>query len=130
MSKNLCGKSLNAGAILTREFEEWECGLRIADCGLRIYEFVQPRTRNRHGKCYQSAIRNPQSAIRNPPPHYSLRDAELPEDESVIERHVVQAVVAPRSPAVTARLQLDLEQEQEPGGHGGASGRYDRLHDM
>jgi len=24
MSKNLCGKSLNAGAILTREFEEWE----------------------------------------------------------------------------------------------------------
>jgi hypothetical protein len=26
MSKNLCGKSLNAGAILAREFEEWESG--------------------------------------------------------------------------------------------------------
>src|SRR5215510_6197470 len=26
MSKKLCGKSLNAGAILTREFEEWESG--------------------------------------------------------------------------------------------------------
>src|SRR5262245_18342634 len=47
-----------------------------------------------------------------PTPYYSLRDAELPEDEGVIEGHVVQAVVAARSPAVTARLQLDLEQEQ------------------
>jgi len=26
MSKNLCGKSLNAGAILARELEEWESG--------------------------------------------------------------------------------------------------------
>src|SRR6266545_288461 len=115
---------------MAKRGEKGKKGVGSRDCGLRIYEFVQPRTRNRDRKCYQSAIRNPQSAIRNPPPHYSLRDAELPEDESVIERHVVQAVVAPRSPAVTARLQLDLEQEQEPGGHGGASGRYDRLHDM
>src|SRR5262245_58651324 len=82
-----------------------DCGLRIADCGLRIYVFVQPRTRNRDRKFYQSAIRNPQSATRNPYPD-SLRDAELSEDEGVIERHVAQAVVAPGSPAVTARLQL------------------------
>src|SRR5688572_31275581 len=51
----------------------------------------------------------PHSLLPTPP---LLRDAELPEDKGVIERHVAQAVVAPRCAAVAARLQLDLEQKQ------------------
>src|SRR6266508_1398156 len=43
--------------------------LRIADCGLRIWESVQLRTRNRDWKLYQSAIRNPQSLLHVPMRH-------------------------------------------------------------
>src|SRR5262249_44345360 len=45
--------------------------LRIADCGLRIFEFVLLQKRNRDGEFYQSANRNPQSLLfvpmRHPP---------------------------------------------------------------
>src|SRR5262245_14824397 len=44
--------------------------MRNAECGMRIYESVQPRTRNPDRKFYQSAIRNPHSAFRISHPLY------------------------------------------------------------
>ena len=50
---------MNAAEILAREFEEWESGLRIADCGFMNLS-------NRGLEIEIESFINPQSAIRNP----------------------------------------------------------------
>jgi len=46
-----------------------DCGLRIADCGLRIDKTFNLNFEPAVKQTHKSAIRNPQSAIRNPTPH-------------------------------------------------------------
>src|SRR5262249_45833938 len=69
MSKNLCGKSLNAGAILAREFAEWESNGEKTGSGQWIVDSGQEKF-----KTAPYPLSTPSSLLRRVIPRSGARD--------------------------------------------------------
>src|SRR6185369_13832506 len=73
------------------------------------------RTRKVTSAAFASASRPPKYPPMPPAPRTGasrLLDAELPEDERVVEGELAQAVVAAAAPAVARGIHVDVEEER------------------
>src|SRR5262245_60860416 len=61
-----CGSLRSAISTMLSTSPLSDCGLRIADCGLRVRDHIRVLSREIKGhRLFESAIRNPQSAIES-----------------------------------------------------------------